>query len=518
MWWGVAAALVANTLYSLGFVLEKRALSTLPALSTRRPLRLLGHVLRSPLWIGGSLALAGGFGAQLAVYRTLPIAAAQGIFVSGLVLLVLLSSRLLGERTSGRERYAIGAILIALLMVVLSLKEGADTVSRHAPPGLVLLICVPTLAGGLWLYANAERNARRRHRMPTNGVEYGMAVGLLYGVSSLAIKGVSSHLTTSGVGGAVVDVLASPYPYLLLFTGAFGLIMSQAALQRSRASLIVPVCTTVTSLFTAVLGTFAFGEPLPEDPVRLTLRVAGTALAVSVLLVLPRHDEEEAPAESGPAPEDGEPEAAVVSDREAGPVQTVAVGDGGSGPPQLPSRAKRSAAERRNGRAVGSAAEAANGSGAEDGGSRVGEWFDDDRSRAVRARTRGLPTKTMPAAARPVTVQPKPGGDQAPEAGPTSGAEPAPAPAGPADRSPAPVPAPAPAPSPGPGPDPEPDAVPESTPPRSPTDAPGAPDPDIEIRLPPQPAPEDREAAPHPPPPPFPGHRKPPPSQRPTRS
>jgi hypothetical protein len=293
MWWGVAAALLANTLYSLGFVLEKRALTALPEVSVRRPARLLRLVLGSPLWIGGSFALAAGFAAQLVVYRTLPIAAAQGIFVSGLVLLVLLSARLLGEETSGRERYALGAILAALLMVVLSLREGPDggeTVGRAAPYPLILLVCVPSLAAGVWLYHSAERRARHRHRLPTTGVEYGMAVGLLYGVSSLAVKGVSSYVTASGLGGAVLALLRSPYPYLLLFTGAFGLVMSQAALQRCRASLIVPVCTTVTSVFTAVLGTLSFGEALPEDPLRLTLRVAGTGLAVAVLLSMPRHD------------------------------------------------------------------------------------------------------------------------------------------------------------------------------------------------------------------------------------
>ncbi|GGV37505.1 membrane protein [Streptomyces longisporoflavus] len=290
MWWGVTAALLANVLYSTGFVLEKRALTAMPSVSVRSPARLLKQVISSPLWIGGSLALAAGFGAQLAVYRTLPIAAAQGIFVSGLVLLLLLSSVLLGEQTSGRERYAVGAILLALLMVVLSLDEEADTVSRGAPVPLVLTVCLPSLAAGVLLYGSAERRARHRHRLPTTGVEYGVAVGLLYGVSSLAIKGVSSYLTTQDLGSALLHLLASPYPYLLLFTGAFGLIMSQAALQRCRASLIVPVCTTVTALFTAVLGTLAFGEPLPDEPVRLALRIAGTALAVSVLLAMPKHD------------------------------------------------------------------------------------------------------------------------------------------------------------------------------------------------------------------------------------
>ncbi|MEV7995685.1 hypothetical protein AB0O67_28435 [Streptomyces sp. NPDC086077] len=286
----MAAALLANVLYSSGFVLEKRALAALPEVTVRRPGRLLRLVLGSPLWIGGSLALGAGFAAQLVVYRTLPIAAAQGIFVSGLVLLVLLSARLLGEETTGRERYALAAILAALLMVVLSLEEGSDTVGRAAPYPLVWLLCVPSLACGVWLYRAAERRTMRRHRMPTTGVEYGVAVGLLYGVSSLAIKGVSGYWTGSDVGGALLGVLRSPYPYLLVFTGAFGLVMSQAALQRCRASLIVPVCTTVTCLYTAVLGTLSFGEALPDDPLRLGLRLAGTALAVTVLLIMPKHD------------------------------------------------------------------------------------------------------------------------------------------------------------------------------------------------------------------------------------
>ncbi|MFG2334239.1 hypothetical protein ACGFMM_32190 [Streptomyces sp. NPDC048604] len=290
MWWGVAAALTANLLYSVGFVLEKRALGSLPALSAGKPLRVVGLLVTSPLWLAGSLALAAGFVAQLVVYRVLPIAAAQGIFVSGLVLLLLLSSAVLGERPSGRERQALGMVLVALLMVVASLSKGDEEVSTGAPWMLVLLVSVPTLAAGLLLYERVERRSRRRHRVPTNGIGYGVAVGLLYGVSSLAIKGASGRLTSTNVAESARALLGSPYPYLLLFTAGAGLVMSQAALQRCRASLIVPVCTTVTCLFTAIVGTLTFGERLPEDPWLLTFRVAGTALALSVLLIMPRHD------------------------------------------------------------------------------------------------------------------------------------------------------------------------------------------------------------------------------------
>ncbi|MFF8833369.1 hypothetical protein [Streptomyces sp. NPDC015131] len=287
MWWGVAAALSANVLYSSGFVLEKRALSALPSLSARRPLRLLRLLLGSPLWIGGSLALAAGFAAQLVVYRTLPMAAAQGLFVSGLVLLLLLSSLLLGERLSARERYATAGILAALLMVVASLGPGADTVSRTAPALSVLLLSGASLTAGLLLYAAAERrSARRRHAAPPAGVTHAVAVGLVYGVSSLAIKGVSAHLAPGAPADSALALAATPYPYLLLITGAAGLVMSQTALQRCRASLVVPVCTTTSCLYTATLGSLAFGESLPGDPLRLTLLVAGAALALTVLLAL----------------------------------------------------------------------------------------------------------------------------------------------------------------------------------------------------------------------------------------
>ncbi|MFD3513719.1 hypothetical protein [Streptomyces sp. NPDC058657] len=298
MWWGVVAALLANVLYSGGFVLEKRALTSLPGLDIRRPARAVRLLVGSPLWIGGSLALAGGFVAQLVVYRTLPMTVAQALFISGLVLLLLFSSRALGERTSGRERWAMAAIVAALLMVVLSLNDGSEPIGTYSPPALILLLSGVSLGAGVWVYVAADRRDTRRRTAagprharksgrPTSGVPYGVAVGLVYGVSSLAIKGVSAHLDAHDLPGTLTAVLSSPYPYLLLVTGATGLVLSQTALQRCRASLVVPVCTTTSCLYTATLGSLAFGESLPDDPLRLALRVAGAVLAVAVLLALP---------------------------------------------------------------------------------------------------------------------------------------------------------------------------------------------------------------------------------------
>ncbi|MFJ2740699.1 hypothetical protein ACIO3O_13620 [Streptomyces sp. NPDC087440] len=299
MWWGVVAALFANVLYSGGFVLQKRALGNLPDLDVHRPLRAVRLLLGSLPWLAGSLALAGGFAAQLVVYRTLPMTVAQALFISGLVLLLLLSSRALGERVSGRERYAMAAVVVALLMVVLSLDSGGEHVGAYSPPALILLLSGLSIGAGIWVYVVADRRDAARQdtagTTPASGVPYGVAVGFVYGVSSLAIKGVSALFDASDLPGTLGAVLTSPYPYLLLVTGGTGLVLSQTALQRCRASLVVPVCTTTSCLYTATLGSLAFGESLPGDPLRLVLRVVGAALAVAVLLSLATHEQQQQP-------------------------------------------------------------------------------------------------------------------------------------------------------------------------------------------------------------------------------
>ncbi|MFE4633518.1 hypothetical protein ACFRJ1_09050 [Streptomyces sp. NPDC056773] len=292
---GVAVALLANALYSAGFVLEKRALAALPALDPRRPLHLVRALASSPGWLLGFTVLGLGFAAQLKVYQLLPIAAAQGVFLSGTVLLIALSAVALGERPGRRELLATGVILLALLAVIGSLGDGGaddgDRVGAAAPVLPLLAVCLPCLGFGLLLFLASLRRAGRRHRRSSSGVPYGVALGLLYGVSSLAIKGTSAVLADRSVTAALPELVRGPHPWLLVATGAAGLALSQTALQRHRASVIVPVTTTVSSIFTVVAGTVVFGEHLPSDPLRLALRLGGTALAVLVLLTLPRHDQ-----------------------------------------------------------------------------------------------------------------------------------------------------------------------------------------------------------------------------------
>ena len=139
----------------------------------------------------------------------------------------------------------------------------------------------------------------------------GIGTGLLYGVASLTTKGLSGILSRSHtLGSLVAGIVLSPYLYLLVGCSAAALLLYQAALQASRASILIPVSNVVSGLYFVIAGTWLFHEHLPASPVKLALRLAGIAAAGLVLVVLSRQAASPPPA-SAPGP----PQVVPVRDR-----------------------------------------------------------------------------------------------------------------------------------------------------------------------------------------------------------
>lgn len=107
---GLAAALLASVLFNVGVALQAlEARATPPVLSLR--LGLLGRLLRRPRWVLG-LALGGlGVAPQVLAFKDAPFVVVQPALAAGLVLLLLIGSRALGERVGLPEVVGVGAII-----------------------------------------------------------------------------------------------------------------------------------------------------------------------------------------------------------------------------------------------------------------------------------------------------------------------------------------------------------------------------------------------------------------------
>ncbi len=283
---GIALALVATGAYNAGFVLEKRALARLPAIDVRRPRVLLRTLFTAPAWVIGFVCTLCGLGCQVVVLAMLPISVVQPLQAAGIAVLLVLAWLLLGERAARRDAWRLAAVVGSVALLGLSVDSRTrpgtllpDPTTMAAVLGLSLLVSVV-------LYGVAHRQAGRHH-LPATGMASGLATGLLYGMSGLGLKGLSGELAHRSVAGMLAALPFSPYLYLVAATSAGGMALFQTALQRCRASVVIPTSNVAGSCYVLVLGTWLFHESLPTDPTAFTLRVGGFAVAVLALVIQP---------------------------------------------------------------------------------------------------------------------------------------------------------------------------------------------------------------------------------------
>jgi hypothetical protein len=286
---GIPLALLATTAYNVGLVLEKRALDRLPSLDIRRVLSLVRTLISAPQWLAGFALMLCGLAFQTIVLTFEPVTLVQPVLACGVAVVLVLSRVLLREQLGAGERACVAVMAVSLLCLALSMGGPATGAGHDASTIAMTAVAVPSVLLGLVVASSAMRGTGGRHRAPNPGVSYGVGTGLLYGVAALAIKALSGVLAGHrGVAHTVIAVVASPYLYVMAGCSLAALGLFQTALQRCRASIVVPASSIAGSVYFMVAGSWLFHEHLPSDPAKLTLRLAGIVVASFVLIVLPR--------------------------------------------------------------------------------------------------------------------------------------------------------------------------------------------------------------------------------------
>lgn len=300
---GIMLAVIGTTAYNAGFVLEKRALTGLPSIDVRAPWQLVRTLFTAPAWLLGLLCMVIGLGCQLFVLQLLPISVAQPLQAAGIGVLLLLAWLVLGERPGRRDWWRLVTIVVAVLLLGLSGDAHTQPGTRPADPLAIIAVLVLSALLAVGMSGAVGRGRQRRvgrHRRQSgrsgSGVSAGLAAGLCYGIAGLGLKASSSQVAHHSVVGMVALLLRSPYPYLVVCASGVGMLLFQTALQRFRASVVIPTSNVAGSCYVLALGTWLFHESLPTQPVALTLRVAGLVTTVLALVIQPDQTGSPAPA------------------------------------------------------------------------------------------------------------------------------------------------------------------------------------------------------------------------------
>lgn len=273
---GLLMALCCAFVQVLGFLLKQRGAAGAPPVRWKQPVRSTIALFSNKWWTLGIVVAMAGWGFHVAGLALAPISLVQSVIAGGLVLLTVLADKLFGFDVTRREW--IGVALTAFGLTILAATLGDTGDSAHAEWAFGTLFVYGALLTVLALAACASVQGDP----PRAGPMLGLAAGLLWGASDVSIKALSGRLDELGFA-----VLVHPLAFVILALSLVGLVVSARSLQLGPAVPVIAITTATGNVVTIASGPIVFGEPMPEDPALLALRIAAFALVCVAAALTP---------------------------------------------------------------------------------------------------------------------------------------------------------------------------------------------------------------------------------------
>jgi len=276
----IALALVAAFFFALGFVLQEKAASKLPADSVGAG--FLVRLAHQPVWLLGAAAQVAGFVVQAIALGIGRMVIVQPLLITTIVFALPLG-RLIEKRTITRNEW-LGATIVTVGLGTLLLVSKTDEGTDDAPLARWALIGGITVGIAVVLFLAAQSRA------PTvRAALLGTAGGILFGLAAALTKTVVSSLD-EGVG----SVAGSWQLYVMVAVSVAAFWLEQAALQTGALAAAVATTMAFDPLSSLVFGVVLFDEALHETALGITVSLLSLAATLSGLVLLARAKQREA--------------------------------------------------------------------------------------------------------------------------------------------------------------------------------------------------------------------------------
>jgi drug/metabolite transporter (DMT)-like permease len=291
---GIAAAVGASTLYSLGVAVQAMDARETPEDENLR-WALAMRLVRSTRWLFGTGLTILGFPLQVVALLLAPLVVVQPALAAGLIVLLVISEHLLDERPGRMEYIAVCAIVIGVLGAALCAPPRSTTHTSEDSTLTIVLVCLGV--AGLLPYLLAMV----RIRSPEITM---LGAGLAFAWSGVATKLASDDLSNGHTQVALAWAASTAV------ASGVATLSEMSALQSRPAIQVAPVVFVTQTVVPVVLAPLLLGEsfsgtPLGGVPLALSLAllVAGaTLLARSPLLLALTASADRVSEESGSTP------------------------------------------------------------------------------------------------------------------------------------------------------------------------------------------------------------------------
>jgi drug/metabolite transporter (DMT)-like permease len=306
---GLGLALASAAASNIGFLMRHRGAVEAPDVDVRHLLRSAVGLFRSKWWAIGYAVAVVAYLLHVGALALAPLSLVQAVLSAGIVLLGVFAERIFGHELGRREWT--GIVLVAVGLSFLAVTGGTEHGQETANYSVGAMIGFESslVAIGVALILSC-RSGRTRERA---GVLLGVAAGLLFTVTHVAVKAASGKFDTS-----VVELLATPWLPLALAGGIAAFFASARSLQIGPAVPVIAVTSVAGNASAIPAGIIVFGDPLGGDALIIVLRSLAFLLVTAAAAAIPAPVRAAAQARrAAEADERGEPAAQPAPRREA---------------------------------------------------------------------------------------------------------------------------------------------------------------------------------------------------------
>lgn len=246
----IPLAVCAALCNALTTIFQRLGVETAPP-SAERGLKLIGYVIKRPIWYVGLAAMLGSFLFQATALGFGGLSVVQPLMVSELVFLVLILRVWFGIPLGWRE--AIGTVAtVAGLAGFLALSNAGGGTTFPTTSGWVIVICA--CAGAVSICLACTRLGTSR---PWRSAWFGSAAAVSFALSAAFTKA-TTILFTQGFW----QIFSHWEPYGIVVAGLAGLVFTQDAFRAGPITASQATLTIVDPIVSIVIGVGLFDDEL----------------------------------------------------------------------------------------------------------------------------------------------------------------------------------------------------------------------------------------------------------------
>ena len=272
---GFVLALAAACCYETGYALQAIEARRAPADRALRP-SLMTYLVRRPLWVGATALSLLGWPLQIVALANAPLTLVQPVLALGLVLLLVLGVKVLGEHVGPREIAAVALIIASVGVFAWAAPREPGEVERSA--GLVVALGILAAV----TVAPYAISILRRGKYPM--LLLVASAGAADGMAAFVAKIVAQDATER----ALLAVVA--WAALVAAVVIVGVISESTALQRFAATRVAPTVLVMQIVIPVVMAPLVGGEGWSNTPLGgavLVMALVAVALGAGLLASSP---------------------------------------------------------------------------------------------------------------------------------------------------------------------------------------------------------------------------------------